>query len=159
MTYSQARPIFFGVAAALMIVGCGNDAPDPAGQTPASAAPAEATIAQAADLTAYQQMARDILKELIEIDTTDSSGSNTEAANAMAARLIAAGFPEEDVQVLEPVPGKGNLVARYRGRGIDRTRCGCWRTSMSLRPTRLIGPCHHSNSSSRRIFLRPWHDR
>jgi acetylornithine deacetylase/succinyl-diaminopimelate desuccinylase-like protein len=39
------------------------------------------------------------------------------AAEAMAARLIAAGFPAADVQVLAELPQKGNLVARYRGRG------------------------------------------
>jgi acetylornithine deacetylase/succinyl-diaminopimelate desuccinylase-like protein len=62
------------------------------------------------------QLARDIYKELIEIDTTDSAGNTTIAAEAMAARLKAAGFPEADIQVLGPNPRKGNLVARYRGR-------------------------------------------
>ena len=35
----------------------------------------------------------------------------------MAARLIEAGFPAEDVQVVGPEPQLGNLVARYRGTG------------------------------------------
>src|SRR6476619_1727110 len=61
--------------------------------------------------------ARDIFKELIEINTTDSVGSTTTAAEAMAARLKAAGFPAADVQVLGPDPRKGNLVARLRGTG------------------------------------------
>jgi acetylornithine deacetylase/succinyl-diaminopimelate desuccinylase-like protein len=64
----------------------------------------------------YQQLARDIFEQLIEIDTTHAKGS-TPAAEAMAARLIAAGFPAEDVQVLGPRPEKGNLVARLRGKG------------------------------------------
>src|SRR5215207_8427897 len=42
----------------------------------------------------------DIYKELVEINTTASTGSATSAAQAMAARLRAAGFPEADVQVL-----------------------------------------------------------
>ncbi len=63
------------------------------------------------------QLARDIFKELIEINTTDSVGSTTAAAEAMAARLKAAGFPAADVQVLGPNPRKGNLVARLRGTG------------------------------------------
>lgn len=67
------------------------------------------------DLKSYQTLARDILKELIEINTTNSVGNNTLAAEAMARRLLAAGFPEEDVEVLAPAPSKGNLVARYRG--------------------------------------------
>jgi acetylornithine deacetylase/succinyl-diaminopimelate desuccinylase-like protein len=62
-------------------------------------------------------LARDILRELIEINTTDSAGSTTRAAEAVAARLKLAGFADEDVQVLGPNPRKGNLVARYRGTG------------------------------------------
>jgi acetylornithine deacetylase/succinyl-diaminopimelate desuccinylase-like protein len=61
------------------------------------------------------QLARDIYKELIEINTTDSVGNTTQAAEAVAARLRAAGFPESDIQILGPHPRKGNLVARYSG--------------------------------------------
>ena len=61
------------------------------------------------------QLARDIYKELIEINTTESAGNTTAAAEAMAARLREAGFPEDDIQVLGANPRKGNLVARYRG--------------------------------------------
>ncbi len=64
-----------------------------------------------------QQLARDIYKELIEINTTDSSGSTTVAAEAMARRLREAGFPAADVQVLGADPRKGNLVARLRSSG------------------------------------------
>ncbi|MBZ5497170.1 MAG: M20/M25/M40 family metallo-hydrolase [Acidobacteriia bacterium] len=64
-----------------------------------------------------KQLARDIFKELIEINTTDSVGSTTKAAEAMAARLKAAGFAPADVQVLGPNPRKENLVARLRGTG------------------------------------------
>ena len=66
---------------------------------------------------AHNQLAREIFKELIEINTTDSVGDTTKAAQAVAVRLKAAGFPESDVQVLGPNPRKGNLVARYRGTG------------------------------------------
>jgi len=66
---------------------------------------------------ANEQRALEIYRELVEIDTTHSNGSTTTAAEAMAARLIAAGFPAADVQVLAELPRKGNLVARYRGRG------------------------------------------
>jgi acetylornithine deacetylase/succinyl-diaminopimelate desuccinylase-like protein len=66
-------------------------------------------------------LARDIFKELIEINTTDTPAGNvTTAANAMAARLRAAGFPAGDVQVLGPDTRKGNLVARLRGKGTAR---------------------------------------
>jgi len=72
--------------------------------------------------TPAQQQLREIYKELIEIDTTDSAGSCTAAAEAMAARLKAGGLPAQDVQVIVPPggPKKGNLVARYRGTGAKR---------------------------------------
>ncbi len=65
-------------------------------------------------------LARDILKQLIEIDTTESTGNTTTAARAMAARLKEAGFPDEDVLVLGPDERHGNLVARLRGTGARR---------------------------------------
>jgi acetylornithine deacetylase/succinyl-diaminopimelate desuccinylase-like protein len=73
---------------------------------------------QQSSLNPHDALARGILKELIEINTTDTAaGDNTKAAQAMAARLKAAGFPDKDVQVLTPAPRKGNLVARLRGSG------------------------------------------
>src|SRR3989440_3620718 len=63
-------------------------------------------------------LARDIFKQLIEINTTDSLGNTPRAARAMAQRLLAAGFPTADVRVLlGPDAKHGNLVARYRGTG------------------------------------------
>jgi acetylornithine deacetylase/succinyl-diaminopimelate desuccinylase-like protein len=64
-----------------------------------------------------KQLSRDIFQQLIEINTTDSVGSTTAAANAMAQRLLDAGFPKEDVVVLGPNDRKGNLVARIHGTG------------------------------------------
>ena len=69
----------------------------------------------------HEARAREIYKELVEINTTDTPAGNvTNAAVAMAARLKAAGFPDADVQVLGPDPRKHNLVARYRGTGARR---------------------------------------
>src|SRR5688572_31918427 len=67
--------------------------------------------------TPHQQLARDIYRELIEIRTVHPDGDNTAAARAMAKRLLDAGFDAKDVEVIEPAPLKGNLVARYRGTG------------------------------------------
>src|ERR1700688_4906966 len=64
-----------------------------------------------------KQLSHDIFKQLIEINTTDSVGSTTIAANAMAQRLLDAGFAKEDVLVLGPNDHKGNLVARIHGTG------------------------------------------
>jgi acetylornithine deacetylase/succinyl-diaminopimelate desuccinylase-like protein len=63
----------------------------------------------------HDAFARELYKQLVEINTTDSVGSVTKAADAMAQRLKAAGFPDADVQLLGPDPRKHNLVARYRG--------------------------------------------
>ena len=75
---------------------------------------------QGAPPTPHQLRAREFLRELVEIDTTNSSGDTTRAAEAMAARLRAAGFSAADVQVLGPRPQKGNLVARLRGAGAGK---------------------------------------
>jgi acetylornithine deacetylase/succinyl-diaminopimelate desuccinylase-like protein len=64
-----------------------------------------------------RQLAHDIFQQLIEINTTDSVGSTTVAADAMAKRLLDAGFSAADVKVLGPNNRKGNMVARYRGTG------------------------------------------
>jgi acetylornithine deacetylase/succinyl-diaminopimelate desuccinylase-like protein len=69
---------------------------------------------------ATRQLSRDIFRELIEINTTDSVGSTTRAAEAMAKRLKDAGFPAADVQVLGPNDRKGNMVARFRSSGMKR---------------------------------------
>jgi len=71
--------------------------------------------AQTQDQT--KQQAREILKQLIEINTTDSVGNVTTAAEAMAKRLREAGFAEKDVIVAGPTERKKNLVARLHGTG------------------------------------------
>jgi acetylornithine deacetylase/succinyl-diaminopimelate desuccinylase-like protein len=62
-------------------------------------------------------LARDLFRELIEINTTESVGSVTTASEAMAKRLRDAGFDAADVVVLGPNDRKKNLVARLRGTG------------------------------------------
>jgi acetylornithine deacetylase/succinyl-diaminopimelate desuccinylase-like protein len=74
-------------------------------------------LAHAESLAAQQQLALDIYKELVEINTVTETGDTARAAEAMAARLRAAGFAGSDVQVFTPAARKGNLVARLRGTG------------------------------------------
>jgi len=74
-----------------------------------------------APLSPNDQRARDIFEQLININTTGSSGSTTVASNAMAKRLLDAGFPPGDVQVIGPADSKNhNLVARFRGTGTQK---------------------------------------
>src|ERR1700735_4200739 len=67
--------------------------------------------------TPQQTIARDVFRQLIEINTTNSVGDNTRAVEAMAARFREAGFPESDIHVLVPMPKKGNMVVRLHGSG------------------------------------------
>jgi acetylornithine deacetylase/succinyl-diaminopimelate desuccinylase-like protein len=80
--------------------------------------------AQAASLTPYQSLGRSVLRELVETNTTYSAGSTTKAAELLAARFRAAGFPASDVQLIGPDTGRDakdrNLLVRYRGRGARR---------------------------------------
>lgn len=63
-----------------------------------------------------RELARDVFKQLIEINTTDSVGNVTTAAEAIRKRLLDAGFDAKDVVVLGPNDRKGNMVARYHGK-------------------------------------------
>jgi acetylornithine deacetylase/succinyl-diaminopimelate desuccinylase-like protein len=77
-----------------------------------------AARAQSAPRDASETAFRGLYKELVEINTTASVGSCTAAAQAMGARLKAAGFADGDVQVLAPAefPKFGALVATLRGK-------------------------------------------
>ena len=63
------------------------------------------------------RLVRDLLRELIEIDTTAGTGSTGKAADKLAARLLAAGYAPADVAILGPRPERANLVARLHGSG------------------------------------------
>jgi acetylornithine deacetylase/succinyl-diaminopimelate desuccinylase-like protein len=67
-----------------------------------------------------QKLVRAIYEELVNTNTSYSTGQTTPAAEAMAKRLLDAGFPKDDVAVLGAAPHKANLVARYRGTGKAR---------------------------------------
>jgi len=79
----------------------------------------ESSVRKAAQDAAVEHRwaCREILAELVAIDTTGETGSISVASQAMAQRLRAAGFPREDVIVVGPHPRKCNLVARLKGTG------------------------------------------
>ncbi|MBZ5723895.1 MAG: M20/M25/M40 family metallo-hydrolase [Acidobacteriia bacterium] len=64
-----------------------------------------------------RQLAHDIYKELVEIKSGYTTGATTPVAEAVAARLKAAGFPASDIFVGGAIPTKANLVVRYHGTG------------------------------------------
>lgn len=80
------------------------------------------TGAHAAQPTPVQQQLREIYKELVETNTTNSTGSCTVAAQRMARWLKAGGFVDADMHIVVPPggPAKGNLVARLKGDGSAR---------------------------------------
>ena len=93
------RPLVIRWSAVVLLVGTG-------------------AVAASGQSTAHETRAREIFKQLVEIDTTHSVGSTTSAAEAIAVRFKGAGFA--DVRVLEPAARKGNLVVRYPGNGTKR---------------------------------------
>ena len=70
--------------------------------------------------TTFHQLGHAILRELIETNTTASSGNTTDAAMQLANRFTDAGFDKADVQVVGPGPKNRNLVVRYRGSGAKK---------------------------------------
>jgi acetylornithine deacetylase/succinyl-diaminopimelate desuccinylase-like protein len=78
-------------------------------------------------LTPNQAEAREIFRELIEINSSYKGGSTTPAARAIANRFLAAGFPASDVKVLGPAGDKdSSVVVRMPG------------TSKALKPILLM---------------------
>jgi acetylornithine deacetylase/succinyl-diaminopimelate desuccinylase-like protein len=69
---------------------------------------------------AEKHLAHDIYKQFIEIQSGFTTGATTPVAEAAAARLKAAGFPDSDIFVGGAIPKKGNLVVRYHGTGARR---------------------------------------
>jgi len=71
-------------------------------------------------LSPAQRQLRSIYKQLVEIDTTHSTGSTDAAALALQRHLRAAGFAARDVEIVGPRAKRRNLVARLRGGGDER---------------------------------------
>ncbi len=87
------------------------------GLAPVAVAVAALALGPAANAkeTPHQALARDILAELVAINTAPSGGPDIRpAAQAMASRLRNAGFPADDIAVVGTTDRVVNLVARYR---------------------------------------------
>jgi len=110
--------VLFGVAALLIVVSAVTiaRAQTPEGQTSGGQTP-EARAPAPPALRPDQVRFRALYEELVETNTTLSEGSCTLAAQRMAARLSAAGYPAEDVEVIVPddQPKFGALTAVLHG--------------------------------------------
>jgi acetylornithine deacetylase/succinyl-diaminopimelate desuccinylase-like protein len=69
---------------------------------------------------ADRQLAREIYKQMIEIQSGFTTGATTPVAEAVAERLKAAGFPDSDIFVGGAIPKKANIVIRYHGTGAQK---------------------------------------
>jgi acetylornithine deacetylase/succinyl-diaminopimelate desuccinylase-like protein len=90
---------------------------------------ATAELLSAQSLRPDQTNYRAIFEELVNTDTSYSSGNCTIAAQQLAQRMLAAGFTQDEVRVIIP-PGherEGNLIAEFKG------------TSKKLKPLLLMG--------------------
>ena len=81
-------------------------------------APIQAADSPFSKLTAQQQLSEDILREVVAYETTAEHPDETrKALEAMVVRLKEAGFPSEDIELVNPGDGQYGLVVRYRGLG------------------------------------------
>src|SRR6185503_10998952 len=96
-TTRPVRPLVFCLV--LLAVGCSHAA------KPANPRPSEA------------EELRTLLAELIAVDTSNPPGNELAAAQVAARWLREAGI---EVQLFEPAPGRGNLLARLKGSGGGR---------------------------------------
>jgi acetylornithine deacetylase/succinyl-diaminopimelate desuccinylase-like protein len=65
----------------------------------------------------WRALARDVLAELIAIDTSTQGVGTTAAAEAIIRRLRDAGYDEADIRLVGPQPANRNLLVRLRGSG------------------------------------------
>ena len=84
--------------------------------SPSGAQSPSAPVYVAGKLTSAQQVAHDVYKELVEINTSVTTGNITNGAVAMAKRFREAGVPDSDIFIGGPRADKYNVVARVRGK-------------------------------------------
>ena len=108
-----------------------------------------APAADSADDKAANTLAHDIFKQLIEINTTDSVGNVTTAAEAMAQRFRDAGFPDSDMQSLRPERPQEESRRRACTAAASTSRSCSSATSTWSRRSARTGPPIRSSSSRR----------
>lgn len=84
--------------------------------SPTHAQVAKSPVYTPGKLTPAQQVAREVYKQIVEINTSVTTGNITNGALAMAKRFREAGIPDSDIFVGGPRPEKHNVVARFRGK-------------------------------------------
>ena len=64
-----------------------------------------------------RKLARDVFQGMIETNTTHEDGSTTRLAEAVRDRLLKAGFPAGDMEMVGAADKRLNLVVRFRAKG------------------------------------------
>ena len=78
---------------------------------------ASSALAQSSALPVeYQRIAREVMTEAVNTNTTASVGSTTALANTLKTRLLAAGYAPNDISIVGPDAKNQNLIVRLRGR-------------------------------------------
>ncbi|MDH4020238.1 MAG: M20/M25/M40 family metallo-hydrolase [Xanthomonadales bacterium] len=67
-------------------------------------------------ISGHAQKTLEIYTRIVGVESSKNLGNVPEIANYLAAELIAAGFPKEDVEVV-PLGETASLIAKYRGDG------------------------------------------
>ena len=81
---------------------------------------------------AYQDLAVDLMRQYLRVNTSNPPGNEIEAAKFFKAIFDKEGIPSE---IFEYKPGRANIIARYKGSGAKRPLFANWeRTSSELRP-------------------------
>jgi acetylornithine deacetylase/succinyl-diaminopimelate desuccinylase-like protein len=80
-------------------------------------APGATAVIAAADSSPYHGLAREVLAEMIAVDTSVEGIGTTRAAELIVARLRNAGYPDDDLQIVGPDQARRNLIVRLRGTG------------------------------------------
>ena len=84
-------------------------------------APLAAFAAPPEQLSQHALKTFEIYKTIIEVDTSKAMGNTPKVARYLADELIAAGFPQEDVEIVR-IGDLAALIARYRGDGSSGKR-------------------------------------
>lgn len=74
-------------------------------------------VAAAGSTAPMHQLVTEILRDLVRMDTTNPPGNELACARYLADLLTPAGI---EARIIEPAPGRGNLIARWRGAGESR---------------------------------------
>ena len=78
--------------------------------------PCAAVVAAEIERSEHAMKTLEIYTRIIEVESSKNLGNVPEIANYLADELLAAGFPEEDVEVV-PLGETASLIVKYRGDG------------------------------------------